>query len=368
MKIDFINFASLNHGFEEEFTKAFQSFVLEGRYINGPSVERFERDFSAVSKHEFNIALSNGLDSLEIALRAIGVSPGDQVIVPSNTYIATWLAVSNVGAEIIAVEPDTSTHLIDIQKIEDAITAKTRVILPVHLYGKRCDISSIRKILRDRKIVIVDDCAQSHGAYPATHEDMADISCWSFYPGKNLGALGDAGALTTNNQIIADYCKTYRNYGSSLKYVNSIKGSNRRMDELQAAILSIKLRNLDIDVSSRRRVAKYYSENIRNYHLKLPCAATVDKDAWHLFVIQCEYRDELQRYLSDLEIGTLIHYPIPPHKQLAYQEHSTWNLPIAERLARNVISIPCNPYISIDEQKYVVEKLNKFSPSSTNSV
>lgn len=359
MKVEFSNFYKLNEGLEDLYTEAFNNFLKDGRYINGPKVSEFEESFALFSKHKHNIGVSSGLDALEIALRAINVGPGDEVIVPSNTYIATWLAVSSVGATVVPIEPNMHTHLVEVESVTDLVTEKTRAVILVHLYGKRCNVAAWRNALSS-DISIIDDCAQSHGAAIEAREQVADVSCWSFYPGKNLGALGDAGAISTDNSAIADYCRTYRNYGSKEKYVNDVVGSNRRLDELQATFLNLKLTRLNADVVHRRNVARKYLESVRNEHIKLPMSQTMDHDAWHLFVLQSEYRNKLQMYLEANGIGTLIHYPIPPHKQLAYKNFNNRRLPVAESLAARVLSIPCNSYISEIEQDYIIDVLNKF--------
>lgn len=283
------------------------------------------------------------------------------MIVPSNTYIATWLAVSAVGATIIPVEPNPITHLIELDSIKPMVTGNVKAILAVNLYGKMCDLRTIRSFCDDNNLFLVDDCAQSHGA--SVDEKLINyshVSCWSFYPGKNLGAIGDAGAITSDNKDLINYCNKYKNYGSSEKYKNDIIGANRRLDEIQAAFLLHKINNLKSDIVKRREVAHYYLKNIINTKVHLPPSKTLVNDSWHLFVIKCNERDILQNYLNSNGIATVIHYPIPPHKQKAYKDMNTYILPIADELSNTVLSIPCNPYMTNEEVAYVCKVINDF--------
>ena len=298
-----------------------------------------------------------------ISLKALGIGDGDEVIVPSNTYIATILAISANNATPILVEPTLDTYNIDPKKIEAAITEKTKAIMPVHLYGQACNMSEIMLIAKKHNLKVVEDCAQAHGAKFENKRvgSFGDCNGFSFYPGKNLGALGDGGMITTDNDEIANKVRAIRNYGSLIKYENLYKGMNSRLDEIQAAILSVKLAYLDNDNEKRREIAKYYLENIKNSAITLPNMASGQKSSvWHVFVIRCEKRDELKKYLLDNNVETVIHYPIPPHRQRAYQELNGMSCPISEKIHSEVLSLPISPVMTIDDAKYVVEAVNKY--------
>ena len=303
--------------------------------------------------------MGNGLDALTLALRALGVGAGDEVIVPSNTYIATWLAVSAVGATPVPVEPDPATHNIDPARIEAAITPRTKVLLPVHLYGQPADMDPILALARTHGLSVVEDAAQAHGAsYKGCRIGAhGDIVCWSFYPGKNLGALGDGGAITTNNADLAERVQILRNYGSREKYVNEVRGVNSRLDPIQAAVLQVKLKHLDAWTARRRTIATRYLEALGNTGLILPHVPDWANPAWHLFVVRSGERDTMQARLGKAGIGTLIHYPIPPHMQAAYAEagFSPDDLPIAKDLAGKVLSLPIGPQMTDDQVSKICE-------------
>ncbi|MFA7637788.1 MAG: DegT/DnrJ/EryC1/StrS family aminotransferase [Parvibaculum sp.] len=336
--------------------------VLEsGWYILGPEVEAFETEWAAYCEARHCVGVANGLDALTLALRALDVGPGDEVIVPSNTYIATWLAVSAVGARPVPVEPDLLTYNIDPARIEAAITSATKVILPVHLYGQPADLDPILALARDRGLRVVEDAAQAHGA---TYKGRrigghGDVVCWSFYPGKNLGALGDGGAVTTNDAALSDRISVLRNYGSRVKYVNEIQGVNSRLDPIQAAVLRVKLAHLDAWTDRRRLIAEHYLANIVDKAIALPHVPDWAEPAWHLFVVRTAGRDELQKKLSEAGIGTLVHYPIPPHMQAAYAEMDFVPdaLPLARQLASEVLSLPIGPQLSSTDWGAVVAAL-----------
>jgi dTDP-4-amino-4,6-dideoxygalactose transaminase len=307
------------------------------------------------------VGVANGLDALVLALRALGVGAGDEVIVPSNTYIATWLAVSAVGARPVPVEPDAATHTIDPARIEGALTGRTRAILPVHLYGQPADLDPILSLARARGLAVVEDAAQAHGARYKGRRIGAhgDIVCWSFYPGKNLGALGDGGAVTTDRDDLADRMRVLRNYGSRVKYVNEVQGANSRLDPLQAAVLRVKLARLDAWNDRRRALAAHYAEGLAGAGLVLPEAPGWAEPVWHLYVVRCRDRDGLQRRLAEAGVGTLIHYPIPPHLQGAYagQGFTRGDLPVAERLAAEVLSLPIGPHLEKEAARTVVDAI-----------
>lgn len=307
------------------------------------------------------VGLANGLDALHLALRAMDVGPGDEVIVPSNTYIATWLAVNQCGATIVPVEPDARTYNIDPALIEAAITPRTKVILPVHLYGQPADLDPILAIARKYGLRVLEDGAQAHGARYKGKRIGAhgDVVAWSFYPGKNLGAIGDGGAITTDDPVLADRIRVLRNYGSRVKYVNELQGYNSRLDPLQAAILRAKLVHLDEWNSRRSAIASHYLEQLRDSDLELPFVPEWATPAWHLFVVSVPAREQLQQQLSEAGVTTLIHYPIPPHLQQCYAELG-WKegtFPLAEQMAKQVLSLPIGPQLTSDHVEVVIRAL-----------
>ena len=359
--IPFLDLKAPHVELRPEIDAAIARVLDSGWYILGPEVEAFEVEFAGYCQADHAIGLANGLDALQLALRAMDVGPGDEVIVPSNTYIATWLAVSQCGAVPVPVEPDPGTHNIDPARIEAAITPRTRVILPVHLYGQPVDLDPILAIARKHGLRVLEDGAQAHGARYKGRRigGHGDAVAWSFYPGKNLGALGDGGAVTTNDAQIADRMRALRNYGSRVKYVNEVAGYNSRLDPLQAAVLRVKLVHLD-DWNARRTVlAQAYLHSLRDTGLVLPHVPDWAQPAWHLFVVRHRQRDNLQRALSEAGIGSLIHYPIPPHKQQAYAEagYPADAFPLASQLADEVLSLPMGPQMGVGEVEEVVAAL-----------
>ena len=332
-----------------------------GWYILGPEVEAFEAEWAAYCEARHAVGLANGLDALTLALRALDIGPGDEVIVPSNTYIATWLAVSNVGAIPVPVEPDPATHNIEPTLIEAAITKRTRAIMPVHLYGQPADMDSILGIATRHGLRVIEDAAQAHGARYKGRRVGAhgDIVCWSFYPGKNLGALGDAGAITTDDSVVAERVALLRNYGSRQKYVNEELGVNSRLDPIQAAVLRVKLKMLDNWTERRRAVATAYQEGLSESSLILPFVPDWAEPVWHLYVVRTPMRDALQARLSEAGVGTLIHYPIPPHMQAAYTDLNVAPdaLPIACDLAQEVLSLPMGPHLNMEQIPSVISCL-----------
>ncbi|MBC7618787.1 MAG: DegT/DnrJ/EryC1/StrS family aminotransferase [Candidatus Saccharibacteria bacterium] len=332
---------------KEELDQAIARVVSSGWFIGGAEVDQFETEYAIYCGAAHSIGLANGLDALHLALRAMDVGPGDEVIVPSNTYIATWLAVSQCGATPVAVEPDERTYNINPTLIEAAITPRTKVILPVHLYGQPADMDPILAIARKHGLRVLEDGAQAHGARYKGQRlgSHGDAVAWSFYPGKNLGAMGDGGAVTTNDAQLADRIRVLRNYGSRVKYVNEVQGYNSRLDPLQAAILRVKLAKLDEWNARRSAIATRYQQGLAGCGLTLPHVPEWADPVWHLYVVQHPERDALQRALTDAGVGTLIHYPIPPHLQQAYAE-AGWakdELPLAERMADQVLSLPIGP-------------------------
>lgn len=345
MTVPFLDLRATYLEIRPEIDAAVARVLDSGWYILGPEVEAFEAEWADYCGARHCVGLANGLDALTLALRALEVGPGDEVIVPSNTYIATWLAVSAVGATPVPVEPDPATHNIDAAAVAAAITDRTRVLLPVHLYGQPADMDAILALARPRGLSVVEDAAQAHGASYKGRRIGAhgDIVCWSFYPGKNLGALGDAGGVTTDREDLAERVRVLRNYGSREKYVNEVQGVNSRLDPIQAAVLRVKLTHLDEWTDRRRAIAARYREDLEG--VTVPHVPNWANPAWHLFVVSTPERDTLQSRLTEAGVGTLIHYPIPPHLQAAYAGtgFKQGMFPIAERLAGEVLSLPIGP-------------------------
>jgi dTDP-4-amino-4,6-dideoxygalactose transaminase len=362
-----IPFLSLSASYQElqgDVDSAIKRVLDSGWYVLGPEVETFERAFAVYVGANEAIGVANGLDALHLALRAMGVGPGDEVIVPSNTYIATWLAVSQCGATPVPVEPLETTFNIDPSLIEAAITPRTKAILPVHLYGQPADLDPIRAIAEKHQLAVLEDGAQAHGArYKGKRVGDCGTVAWSFYPGKNLGALGDGGALTTNDPDLAERLRVLRNYGSRVKYVNEVQGYNSRLDPIQAATLGVKLKHLD-DWNARRKVlARCYSEALAGTY-SLPDVPQWADPVWHLYVIRTPQRQALNAYLTERGIATLVHYPIPPHLQQAYVElgYKRGDFPIAEALADEVLSLPMGPHLTSEDQDQVIAALLDFKP------
>jgi dTDP-4-amino-4,6-dideoxygalactose transaminase len=336
--------------------------VLEsGWYLLGEEIKAFETEYAAYTGASYCIGVGNGLEALHLTLRAMDIGPGDEVLVPSNTYIATWLAVTQVGAIPVPVEPDENTYNMDSHRIDAAITPRTRAILPVHLYGQPADMAPILACAEKHGLKVLADGAQAHGARYRGKAigGLGDATAWSFYPGKNLGAYGDAGAVTTNDPVIAERIRVLRNYGSRVKYVNEVQGYNSRLDEIQAAILRVKLRHMDAWNERRTKVAATYQAALSECGLILPVVPPEMVPAWHLYVVRHPERDALQRDLQALGIQTLIHYPIPPHRQQAYAGLG-WpagSFPVAESMANSVLSLPIGPHLSADQRVKVIETL-----------
>ena len=372
--IPFLDLKDINQQYRSELIEACTRVIDSGWYIGGAELESFEQNFAEYCGTQFAIGVANGLDALILTLRAwkeLGkLQDGDEVIVPSNTYIASILAITANNLTPVLVEPDLATYNIDPLKIEQAITSKTRVILPVHLYGQLAAMPEIMAIAQQHKLLVLEDSAQSHGAQiqgkKAGHWGHA--SGFSFYPGKNLGALGDAGAITTNDAELANMLKALRNYGSHEKYKNLVPGVNSRLDEIQAAMLDIKLKFLNEEIQHRRQIANLYLTGIKNPNIELPLtdinAETYEQHVWHLFVIRTQNRDALQQHFTENGIQTLIHYPIPPHKQQAYKEWNDLSYPISEKIHAEVLSLPIGPTLSLEEAQKVVDLCNQFQAST----
>lgn len=360
-QIPFLDLKAATQELTAEIDQALDRVLNSGWYILGPEVEAFEREFADYCEASHCVGVANGLDALHLALRTLGIGPGDEVIVPSNTYIATWLAVSQCGATPVPVEPDPRTYNIDPSRIEALITPRTKAILPVHLYGQPADLDPILDLARQQGLKVVEDAAQAHGARYKGQRigGHGDAVAWSFYPGKNLGALGDGGAVTTNDPEIADRLRVLRNYGSRVKYVNEVQGVNSRLDPLQAAILQVKLRHLDDWNTRRATIAARYLEGLAATDLILPHVPNWAEPVWHLFIVRHPQRDTLQRHLNEAGIGTLIHYPIPPHRQGAYAPagFAPDAFPLAARLADEVLSLPMGPHVSAAQQAIILATL-----------
>ena len=365
--IPFLDLKLPHQELREELQQAFSEVLDSGWFIQGNQLEAFESEYAAYCGTKHCIGVGNGLDALHLILRAYDIGVGDEVIVPSNTYIATWLAASYAGATPIPVEPDERTYNINPALIEQAITPKTKAIMAVHLYGQPADMDAINTIALKYNLKVIEDAAQSQGArYKGKLAGgLGDAAGHSFYPGKNLGALGDGGAITTNDDDLADKLKVLRNYGSRTKYFNEVKGFNSRLDELQAAFLRVKLRKLDEWNARRKEIAAYYLTHINNADLLLPHVPEWAEPVWHLFVIRTKDRDGLQQHLHAANIGTVIHYPIPPHLQIAYGElgYTKGSFPIAEIIHDQVLSLAIGPHLGMDGANTVCNAVNAIDKS-----
>lgn len=364
MKIPFLDLASPYEELKAELDEAYARFMRSGWYILGKEVVSFEDEYAAYCGTKFCVGVGNGLEALHLIVRACEIGPGHEVIVPSNTYIATWLAVSYAGAVPVPVEPDPCTCNIDPARIEDAVTSRTRAIMPVHLYGQPADMDPIMKIAGEHGLKVIEDAAQAQGAcYRGSRAgSLGDAAGHSFYPGKNLGAFGDGGAVTTNDAELADRVRTLRNYGSRQKYLNDCKGFNSRLDELQAAFLRVKLTRLDEWNGRRKDLAGFYLDSLAGIpDLTLPFVPDWADPVWHLFVVRHPRRDLLAQRLAEAGIGTLIHYPVPPHLSGAYADtrDAYGKLPVAENLAATVLSLPMGPHLTRHDAEQVAGVLRE---------
>ncbi|EER5781578.1 DegT/DnrJ/EryC1/StrS family aminotransferase [Escherichia coli] len=365
--IDFLNLQKSNARYNNELIEAAVRVIESGWYISGSELNAFENNFAKYCKVKHAIGVANGLDALTLTLKAwqeLGkLKRNDEVLVPANTYIASILAISEAGLKPVLVEPNEFSYNLSVDNIRAKITANTRVILPVHLYGLISPMDEIMNFARENNLLVLEDSAQSHGASINGKKagSWGDAAGFSFYPGKNLGALGDAGAVTTNDTDLADTVRYLRNYGSKIKYKHEFKGVNSRLDEIQAAFLNVKLNYLDDDIRIRRNIANRYLNEIKNELIVLPIISSEENHVWHLFVIRIKDRDSLQHYLTKHNIQTVIHYPTPPHRQLAYKEFKDLCFPLSEELHREVISIPMDPTLTEEQVSYVINVLNKFN-------
>lgn len=365
ISIPFIDIGCQYQELKADLDAAYEKVIKTGWYILGQEVAAFEKEFSDYCQTDHCIGVGNGLDALHLILRAMDIGSGDEVIVPANTYIATWLAVSQAGAIPIPVEPNEGTHNIDTTLIEKSITEKTKAIIAVHLYGQPADMDNINKIAKKYNLKVIEDAAQAHGALYRERKvgSLGDAAGFSFYPTKNLGAIGDGGAVTTNDSQLAEKIRLLRNYGSRVKYVNDIQGYNTRLDELQAAFLRVKLKKLDEWNSRRQLVAKHYIAGLHDCSYILPTLDSLSNPVWHLFVLRSLDRDSLANELKNIGISTLVHYPVPPHLSEAYKklEYKLGNFPITEKLSNEIISIPISPHITELQIQMVVKALKELN-------
>ena len=364
--IKFLDLHKINERFRDELDAAAKRVLDSGWYLLGKECEAFESAFAAYCGVKHAIGCANGLDALKLVIRAMGIGPGDEVIAPANTYIASLIAISANGATPVLVEPDLSTYLIDPARIEEKVTSRTKAIMAVHLYGRACAMDEIGAIARKHGLKVIEDCAQAHGAYAGARRagNLGDAAGFSFYPGKNLGCLGDGGAVTTNDDGLAEKVRALRNYGSDVKYHFPYRGTNSRLDEIQAAWLRVKLPHLDADNARRAEIAARYCREIANPAVTLPMAVDCNRrlsNVWHVFPVRVEKRDEFQAHLTEKGIQTVIHYPIPPHRQPAYTEWHGLELPITEKIHDTVISLPISPVMTEDEVSEVIAAVNAWT-------
>ena len=366
--IPFLDLHKVNARFEDEYHSKFKSFLNSGYYILGSEVKSFETNFSSYCGVNHCVGVANGLDALTLIFKAyieLGkLQQNDEILVPANTYIASILSVINAGLKPVFVEPDEATFNISPSEIEKHITPKVKGILVVHLYGQLADMTRINTIAKNHNLLVVEDAAQAHGAISDSEEkkagNLSDAAGFSFYPSKNLGALGDAGAVTTNDSELVEKIRILRNYGSSKKYVNDILGINSRLDELQAAFLDIKLKYLDEDNTRRRAIASLYLNGITNEKIQLPYYNNSENHVFHVFVVRVENREEFIAYLERNRIGYLIHYPIPPHKQKALSTYKTLSLPVTESIHQTVVSLPISPVMTNEDVQTIINALNHY--------
>ena len=360
--IKFLDLEKVNNRFRDKIDSRIKTILDKGWYLQGEEDKTFEEHFANFVGTKYCIGCANGLDALNLIIKAYGFKEGDEIIVPANTYIASILAISENGVTPVLVEPSLDTYNINPDLIEEKITSKTKAIMVVHLYGQAVQMEKIWELAKKYNLKIIEDSAQGHGAIYKGRKtgNLGDASGFSFYPGKNLGCMGDGGAVTTNDEELANKIRALGNYGSHKKYCNIYKGVNSRLDEIQAAVLDVKLPHLDKDNQRRREISKYYRENIKNPLIILPKTYDESAHVWHVFAVRTKNRDNFQQYLKDNDIQTLIHYPTPPHKQQAYKEWNHLTFPITEEIHKTIISIPISPVMTDEEVQYVVDKINTY--------
>ncbi len=364
MKVPFLDLKAANAQVHDQIEAALLRIARSGSYVLGPELEAFETAYGTYVGSPHCAGVANGLDALRLGLSAMGIGPGDEVIVPSNTYIATWLAVSQCGATPIPVEPLEDTYNIDPDAVRAAVTDRTRAILPVHLYGQPADMDALELIAKTHDLSMLEDGAQAHGArYKSRRIGSSGTVAWSFYPTKNLGAMGDGGALTTDDDAIANRTLLLRNYGSTVKYENDVKGVNSRLDPIQAAVLNVKLRVLDAATSRRQSIASRYCDAFSAAGLCVPVVPDWAEPVWHLYVLRHPDRAAFQKRLADAGVGTVIHYPIPPHLQKAYADagYARGSFPLAEQLADEVLSLPMCPAQTNEQTDYVIDRVLRLA-------
>lgn len=360
--IKFLDLEKINNRYREEIDSRIKNILDKGWYLQGEENDIFTKNFANFCGTKFALGVANGLDALNLIIKAYGFGKGDEIIVPANTYIATILAISENGCTPILVEPDIKTYNINPDNIEEKITPKTKAIMVVHLYGQAVQMEKIWEIAKKYNLKIIEDSAQAHGAIYQSKRtgNLGDASGFSFYPGKNLGCMGDGGAVITNDEELFNKIKAIANYGSDRKYHHIYKGVNSRLDEIQAAVLDVKLKHLDSDNNKRREISKYYRENIKNPKIILPETYDEKSHVWHIFAVRTENRDEFQQYLTENNIQTIIHYPTPPHKQGAYKEWNDLSFPITEEIHNTILSLPISPVMTGSEVEKVVEVVNEY--------
>lgn len=360
--IKFLDLEKINNRFRKEIDERIKNILDKGWYLQGEENDKFSKHFAEYCGVKYVLGVANGLDALRLIIKASGFGKGDEIIVPANTYIATILAISDNGCTPVLVEPNINTYNIDPDKIEAAITPRTKAIMVVHLYGQAVQMQKVWDLAKKYNLKVFEDCAQAHGAIYQNKRvgNLSDAGAFSFYPGKNLGALGDAGAIATNDEDLYLRAKALANYGSDRKYHHIYKGLNSRLDEIQAAVLDVKLPHLDKDNARRREIAAYYRSHITNPKIILPQTYDEKAAVWHVFVVRTKERDAFQQYLSDNGVQTIIHYPCPPHKQLAYKEWNNLSYPISEEIHNTIISLPISPVMTDDEVEKVVEIVNAW--------
>ena len=363
--IKFLDLHKINERFRGEMDAATKRVLDSGWYLLGKENDAFEAEFAAFCGVKHAIGCANGLDALKLIVKAMGIGPGDEVIAPANTYIASLIAISANGATPVLVEPDVNTYLIDPTKIEEKITPRTKAVMVVHLYGRVCEMGTINAIAKRHGLKVIEDCAQAHGACAGARRvgNLGDAAGFSFYPGKNLGCLGDGGAVTTNDDELATKIRALRNYGSDVKYRFPYRGTNSRLDEIQAAWLRVKLPHLDADNARRAEIAARYCREITNQEIVLPRAIDGSRqltNVWHVFPVRTARRDAFQAYLTERGVQTVIHYPIPPHRQPAYTEWHGLSLPITEKIHETIISLPISPVMTDDEVSEVIAVVNAW--------
>lgn len=363
MHVPFLDLKAINKRDEAALKAAYGTLLDSGYYITGPRLEAFETEFANYSDAAHCVGVGNGLDALVLILRAAGIGKGDEVIVPANTFIASFLAISAVGATPVPIDVDPDTLLITSTHVEMALTEKTKAVMAVHLFGHVCDMVSLKKLATRHDLLLVEDAAQAHGARDTQGNrvgKLGDAAGFSFYPGKNLGGLGDGGAVTTQSENFAETLRSLRNYGAKIKYEHELKGVNSRLDELQAAILSIRLNRLEVDNEARRMIAASYLDGITSSKVRLPQPLTGTSSVWHLFVVRVRNRENFMQHLSDRGVETLIHYPIPCHKQKCYSELAHLTCPVVEEAAEEIVSLPISPVLRQEQISFVIDAVNEW--------